>query len=165
MIKFVVNSRVGIVFFLSFLIFLDCKNHKVEDLNDCFKLNFKKPFLDTISKYCNEIDSSCNIIFNLNVDIIRKIYRINIYTPNDSTIFKSKFKFWTQIDKRKIFIISNLEEFLEPSNAIEGLRINTNCELNLFVVYDSANIITVIKDLNDYNSDLSPQKKRAFIPK
>lgn len=160
------NRKSYKIIIFNLLILIGCKNHKHEVNENCYQITFMKPMLDTIIKYCNGIDTTCKIVFSLDVDILRNIYRVNIYTPNDSTVLNTKYRFWTQINNHKIRVETGIEKFLKGSSYIEELvKINTLCDLNLFVIYDSSNIIKVIKNLNDFNFDLSPSKQRPFLPK
>lgn len=145
-------------------LFLACKENKDYKLNSCYKVNFSPILIDTIYKHIQKIDKFCTIVFLLDKDIIGNITRINIHTPNDFRILKIDIKFWTEIQGRTIFVITGLEDyFTECIHSTTNMKINTACDNNMLVVYDSSGIISVKENLNDFDNDLRPHKPPAFI--
>ena len=49
-------------------------------------------------------------------------------------------------------------------DSIDNIVPNQYCKNILFVLYDSANVITVIENLNENNFDIRPHRDRSFVP-
>lgn len=141
-------------------------------------LEFKHEIKDSISKYLFASDSSCDLIIFLSTSFVMKTIRLNIYTPTDTNSFYERGMLKTKINGRNVYIKSGLDEIvfnrqkrignkngiMENEPLEKWWQIHRNCSGQIFVLYDSSGIITVINNLNDFDDDLRPHHQLDLNP-
>jgi hypothetical protein len=155
--------------YLVLILFQCCTNQENKKFSSQ-DLEFKHEIIDSISKYLFANDSACDLIISLSTSFVMKTIRLNIYTPTDTNSFYERGMLKTQINGRNAYIKSGLDEivlneqkkFSNKNGIIENeplekwWQIHRNCSGQIFVLYDSIGIITVINNLNDFDDDLRP---------
>lgn len=107
-----------------------------------------------------------------------KTIRLNIYTPTDTNSYYERGMLKTKINGRNVYIKSGLDEIvfngqkkISNKNGImenepleKWWQIHRNCSGQIFALYDSSGIITVINNLNDFDDDLRSHHQLDLNP-
>lgn len=157
------NSKIISILFLWFALALSCQNEgsNFKKQEDSFEfetfVRFNKNIEDKLVEYISKIPDTCAVLLISDRSNEKNIFRLNAIAI-ENEVNDSCFNLFTKINNRKVFIKTGIEDVLASNPKYNII----NCGQFFFVLYDSANVISVIENFNDFDDNFSPNQSLGF---